>query len=82
MRRKRNKTPPTRNINGITTTVGHCRGIGQSLLNQTNNTMRAFGAALLSLFSLVSVDARVKRVKAGKIYKEHDPVLIVVNKVG
>lgn len=26
--------------------------------------------------------AKVKRVKAGKVYKEHDPVHIVVNKVG
>jgi hypothetical protein len=26
--------------------------------------------------------AKVKRVKAGKIYKEHDQVHVVVNKVG
>ena len=35
------------------------------------------------LSSLVAVEsAKVKRVKSGRIYKEHDPVHIVVNKVG
>jgi len=40
--------------------------------------------ALLLLFvSLTAVSAaRVKRVKAGMHYKKHDPVHIVVNKVG
>ena len=35
------------------------------------------------LWSMTLTDAvKVKRVKAGKFYKEHDPVHIVVNKVG
>lgn len=40
--------------------------------------------SLLGIFwSLTSTEAvKVKRVKAGKFYKEHDPVHIVVNKVG
>jgi hypothetical protein len=40
-----------------------------------------FGAAWL-LLSLTNVEAKVKRVKAGKRYNEHDPVHLVVNKVG
>jgi hypothetical protein len=31
---------------------------------------------------LLSADAKVKRVKAGQIYNDHDPVNVVVNKVG
>jgi hypothetical protein len=40
--------------------------------------------SLLGVFwSLTLTDAvKVKRVKAGGFYKEHDPVHIVVNKVG
>jgi hypothetical protein len=35
------------------------------------------------LWSLTATDAvKVKRVKAGRFYKEHDAVHIVVNKVG
>jgi hypothetical protein len=37
---------------------------------------------LLLLLSLTADGARVKRVKAGMKYKEHDAVHIVVNKVG
>lgn len=39
---------------------------------------------LLGILSspLSTVSAKVKRVKAGKIYNEHDEVHIVVNKVG
>ena len=45
------------------------------------------GKTLLLLLALVSspwtaVGAKVKRVRAGKVYSEHDPVHIVVNKVG
>jgi hypothetical protein len=37
----------------------------------------------LSSFLITTTDgAKVKRVKAGKIYQEHDAVHIVVNKVG
>lgn len=38
----------------------------------------------LGVFSSVDVtgSAKVKRVKAGKIYNQHDAVSIVVNKVG
>ena len=41
-------------------------------------------AAILALFwSMLLVDAyKIRRVKAGKIYKQHDPVHLVVNKVG
>ena len=45
-----------------------------------------YNRIFLLLGLLCSIDlidsARVKRVKAGKIYKDHDPVHIVVNKVG
>lgn len=37
---------------------------------------------LFLLSSLAAEAARVKRVKAGMKYKEHDPVHVVVNKVG
>jgi hypothetical protein len=37
---------------------------------------------VLLLLSLTADGARVKRVKAGMKYKEHDAVHIVVNKVG
>jgi hypothetical protein len=40
---------------------------------------------VLGVFSsllVVSDSAKVKRVKAGKIYSQHDAVNIVVNKVG
>ena len=45
------------------------------------------GKSLLLLFALASSPwtaggAKVKRVRAGKVYSEHDPVHIVVNKVG
>lgn len=44
---------------------------------------KAFVLALLLPLAVVVVDAkRVKRVQAGKKYKEHDPVDVVVNKVG
>ena len=36
----------------------------------------------LSLSLPLTGGAKVKRVKAGKFYKEHDAVHIVVNKVG
>jgi hypothetical protein len=49
--------------------------------------MTNHASKLLILLGLLSSSftadsARVKRVKAGKVYKEHDPVHIVVNKVG
>ena len=37
---------------------------------------------LLLLLPLAAAAVRVKRVKAGKLYKPHDEVQIVVNKVG
>lgn len=46
--------------------------------------MRAFGFLSLLFLQLTSigVDAKIKRVKAGKEYKDHEEVHIVVNKVG
>ena len=34
------------------------------------------------LFASLTEGGKVKRVKAGKTYKQHDPVHLVVNKVG
>jgi hypothetical protein len=45
--------------------------------------LKAFGAILLVLLSALNVvDGKVKRVKAGQHYKDHDAVHVVVNKVG
>jgi uncharacterized protein (UPF0218 family) len=45
--------------------------------------LKAFGAILLVLLSTLSVvDGKIKRVQAGRRYKDHDAVHIVVNKVG
>lgn len=51
--------------------------------------MRAFQQVLSSLLllqlaslAITGVDAKIKRVKAGKVYKDHEEVHIVVNKVG
>ena len=48
--------------------------------------MRAFGfiSLLLLQLSIRGVDsaAKIKRVKAGKVYADHEEVHIVVNKVG
>jgi hypothetical protein len=47
------------------------------------NRNGAVAAFVLLLISHFCVDAaKVKRVKAGKRYNLHDPVEIVVNKVG
>lgn len=43
--------------------------------------MRALLQLLLSLTAVASA-LKVKRVKAGMHYKKHDPVHVVVNKVG
>jgi hypothetical protein len=37
---------------------------------------------LLWLLLLTGVNGKIKRVKAGQRYTQHDPVHIVVNKVG
>ena len=42
----------------------------------------ALRVVLLVLLSLTAVDAKIRRVKAGKRYKEHEAVHVVVNKVG
>ena len=42
--------------------------------------MRSLLLLLLSLTAVAAV--KVKRVKAGMQYKKHDPVHVVVNKVG
>ena len=39
-------------------------------------------AVLLGCFSGAAAGKKIKRVKAGKVYSDHDPVHIVVNKVG
>ena len=48
--------------------------------------MRAFGilSLLVLQLSLSGVDSatKIKRVKAGKVYNDHEEVHIVVNKVG
>jgi hypothetical protein len=51
--------------------------------------MMALRSAVLGLFLLIGVAnaktsswSKVRRVKAGKIYDEHEAVHIVVNKVG
>jgi hypothetical protein len=45
--------------------------------------LKAIGAILLVLLSALSVaDGKIKRVQAGRRYKDHDAVHIVVNKVG
>ena len=44
--------------------------------------MRALLLLLLALITTVSSAVKVKRVRAGMHYKKHDPVHIVVNKVG
>lgn len=41
------------------------------------------GVLLLLLLPLsCTAVVKVKRVKAGRLYREHDPVHVVVNKVG
>jgi hypothetical protein len=45
--------------------------------------LKALRVLLLVLFSALNVaDGKIKRVQAGKHYKEHDAAHIVVNKVG
>jgi hypothetical protein len=52
-------------------------------LRATMVQLKAFQAILLVLLSALSVaDGKVKRVKAGQHYKDHDAVHVVVNKVG
>jgi len=46
------------------------------------STMIKVLSAVLLLFSIAADGARIKRVKAGMHYKKHDPVHVVVNKVG
>lgn len=44
--------------------------------------MMKMKALMLLLLPLAAEAIRVKRVKAGMHYKQHDPVHVVVNKVG
>ena len=45
--------------------------------------MRGLAVLVLLLQCTLSGAApKIKRVKAGKVYQDHDPVHIVVNKVG
>jgi hypothetical protein len=49
------------------------------MMNYRNALLLLLGSGLPSL---VVEGTKVKRVKAGKIYKEHEAVHVVVNKVG
>ena len=54
-----------------------------SIYNRVNMAVsKAFRVVLLLLLSSVDVQAKIKRVAAGKKYTEHESVHIVVNKIG
>ena len=50
--------------------------------NNLNRMMIMMKALVLLLLPLAAEAVRVKRVKAGMHYSQHDPVHVVVNKVG
>ena len=63
------------------------RAIHQSLINKTQITMMIgmhTALVLLGLFSSFAItdSAKVKRIRSGKVYEDHEDVHIVVNKVG
>jgi hypothetical protein len=52
------------------------------MIGKNYATKALWTLGILSSLIFTTDSAKVKRVRAGKIYKDHDAVHIVVNKVG